>query len=67
MMTEGYNQQDGGPQTQPDAGENVPDPRGARPAVVGERDTQEGMAGQGLGQISGDENAPSVEERTEKA
>ncbi len=52
-MTERYNQQDGGPATQPDSGEIVTDPNGARPATVGERRTEEGVAGQGLGQISG--------------
>ena len=54
-MPEKYNQQDGGPQIQPDSNENVSDPNEARPATVGERSTQEGMAGQGLGQISHEE------------
>lgn len=53
-MTERYNQQDGGEATQPDSGETVSDAPGARPAMVGERETQEGMAGQGLGQMSGE-------------
>ena len=52
-MTERYNQQDGGPATQPDSGEIVTVPEGSRPATVGERSTGQGMAGQGLGQISG--------------
>ncbi len=57
-MTEKYNQQDGRPQTQPDSNETVSDPKGARSAVIGERSTQEGVAGQGLGQISGEKNEP---------
>lgn len=56
-MTEQYNQQDGGPATQPDAGEIVSDPNEARPATTGERNTEAGVAGQGLGQMSGDESA----------
>ncbi|MDQ3687953.1 MAG: hypothetical protein M3430_20440 [Acidobacteriota bacterium] len=52
-MAERYNQQDGGPTTQPDSGEIVSDSHDARPATVGERSTEEGVAGQGLGQISG--------------
>ncbi len=52
-MTERYNQQDGGPATQPGSGQIVTDREGARPATVGERSTEQGVAGQGLGQISG--------------
>jgi hypothetical protein len=52
-MTERYNQQDGGPATQPDSGEIVTDAEDARPATVGERSTEQGVAGQGLGQITG--------------
>ncbi len=52
-MDERYNQQDGGPATQPDSGEIVTVPEGSRPATVGERSTEQGVAGQGLGQISG--------------
>ncbi len=51
-MTEQYNQQDGGPAISPDSGEIVSDPNGDHPAVVGERSTVEGRAGQGLGQMS---------------
>jgi hypothetical protein len=50
-VTEKYNQQDGSPDPQPDSGEAVSDPKGARPAVVGERSTEEGVGGQGLGQM----------------
>ncbi len=54
-MADKYNQQDGGPATQPDAGENVSAPEEARPATIGERNTEAGVAGQGLGQMSGNE------------
>jgi hypothetical protein len=50
-MTEEYRKQDGGPVTQTDPEQNVSDPKKARPATVGERSTEEGMAGQGLGQM----------------
>ncbi|HEV2911725.1 MAG TPA: hypothetical protein VGX92_00295 [Pyrinomonadaceae bacterium] len=50
-MTEQYNQQDGAPETETDSEQTRSDPNRARPAVVGERSTQEGMAGQGLGQM----------------
>jgi hypothetical protein len=50
-MTEEYRKQDGGPVTQPDAEQNVSDPNHSRPATVGERSTEEGVAGQGLGQM----------------
>lgn len=52
-MAERYNQQDGAPQTQPDSGETVSDPNEAHPATIGERSTEEGVAGQGLGQMPG--------------
>jgi hypothetical protein len=54
-MTERYDQQDGSPNPRPDSGEAVSDPNNARPAVIGERSTQENMAGQGLGQYKGAE------------
>jgi hypothetical protein len=50
-VSEKYDQQDGAPQTQPDSGETVNDPKGARPATIGERSTEDNVAGQGLGQI----------------
>ena len=50
-MTDEFRKQDGGPVTQPDAEQNVSDPNHARPAAVGERSTEEGVAGQGLGQM----------------
>ena len=57
-MTERYDRQDGAPQTEPDKGENVSDPNEAHPATTGERSTEEKVAGQGLGQYSGDEGKP---------
>ena len=54
-MAEKYNQQDGGPSAQPDAGENVSAADEAHPATIGERNTEAGVAGQGLGQMSGSE------------
>ena len=66
-MAEKYNQQDGGPNPHPDSNEVVTDPNNARPATVGERSTQENMAGQGLGQMSGpeDEQQPTGLRRPE--
>jgi hypothetical protein len=61
-MTERYNQQDGAPETEPDSDQTVTDHNQARPAVVGERSTQEGMAGQGLGQMPDDESKPKSSE-----
>jgi hypothetical protein len=61
-MTERYNQQDGAPETDRDSDQTVTDPNQARPAVVGERSTQEGMAGQGLGQMPDDEGKPKSSE-----
>ena len=58
-MAEQYNQQDGGAATQPDSNEVVSDPNNARPATIGERKTEPGTAGQGLGQIAGGERADS--------
>jgi hypothetical protein len=55
-MSEKYNQQDGSPNPRPDSGEAVPDPNNARPAVVGERSTQENIGGQGLGQYKDKED-----------
>ena len=54
-MSERYDQQDGAPQTQPDSGETVEDPSGARPATIGERSTEDKVAGQGLGQMKNDD------------
>jgi len=55
-MAEEYRKQDGGPVTQTEPEQNVSDPNHSRPAAVGERGTQEGMAGQGLGQMPDDES-----------
>jgi hypothetical protein len=57
-MTEQYNKQDGSPEKDSDQTVSVPDD--ARPATVGERSTQENMAGQGLGQMP-DEDAEKRE------
>jgi len=55
-MTERYNQQDGAPEkTETDSDQTRSDPKHEREAVVGERSTQEGMAGQGLGQMTDSE------------
>jgi hypothetical protein len=51
-VSEQYDQQDGAPQTQPDSGETVKDETGAHPATIGERSTEENVAGQGLGQLN---------------
>jgi hypothetical protein len=54
-LGERYNQQDGAPETRPDSGETVKDSAENRTATVGERSTEEKVAGQGLGQMSGEE------------
>jgi hypothetical protein len=51
-MTEKYDQQDRAPNPRPDSGEAVSDPNNAHPATIGERKTEEDMAGQGLGQLN---------------
>ena len=57
-MAERYDRQDGSPDPRPDSGEAVSDPNNAHPAVIGERSTQENMAGQGLGQYKGEDSKP---------
>lgn len=57
-MAERYDQQDGAPQTQPDSGETVSDSNKAHPATIGERSTEEGVAGQGLGQMPESKDRP---------
>ena len=62
-MTKEYDQQDGAPQTRPDSNETVKESAGARPATIGERSTEENVAGQGLGQMSegeADHRAPGT-------
>lgn len=54
-MSERYNRQDGAPETRPDSGEAVKDSDQNPTATVGERSTEEKVAGQGLGQMSGEE------------
>lgn len=54
-MSERYDQQDGAPQTQPDSGETVRDSGGAPSAAIGERSTEDKVAGQGLGQMKNDD------------
>lgn len=64
-MSERYNQQDGAPSDRPDSNENVEDRNNARPATVGERSTEEKVAGQGLGQMKDGEirhRAPEAED-----
>ncbi len=54
-MSERYDQQDGAPTTRPDSNETVKDDAGARPATIGERSTEDKVAGQGLGQMKNEE------------
>lgn len=54
-MSERYNQQDGAPEIRPDSQETVRDKNQNRPATVGERSTEDKVAGQGLGQMSDEE------------
>ncbi|HKS26248.1 MAG TPA: hypothetical protein VJS44_00440 [Pyrinomonadaceae bacterium] len=54
-MSERYDQQEGAPQERPDSGETVNDSAGARPATIGERSTEDKVAGQGLGQMKNDD------------
>jgi hypothetical protein len=51
FVEERYNQQDGAPETRPDSAETVTDRNNARPATIGERSTEDKVAGQGLGQM----------------
>ncbi len=63
-MSEKYNQQDGAPQERPDSGETAKERDGERSATVGERSTEENVAGQGLGQMKEGETerrAPGAE------
>lgn len=55
-MSERYDQQDGAPETRPDSGETVRDKNSNRPATIGERSTEDKVAGQGLGQMTGEED-----------
>jgi hypothetical protein len=50
-LSERYNQQDGAPEMRPDSAETVKDLNDARPATIGERSTEDNVAGQGLGQM----------------
>lgn len=64
-MSEKYDQQDGAPQTRPDSGETVNDQSGARPAAIGERSTEDKVAGQGLGQLKDEDiehRAPKMQD-----
>ncbi len=64
-MSERYDQQDGAPQTRPDSNETVRDGNDARPATIGERSTEDKVAGQGLGQMKDGETghrAPGSED-----
>ena len=51
FVSEKYDQQDGAPQTRPDSGETVKERNDERTATVGERSTEDKVAGQGLGQM----------------
>lgn len=64
-MSERYDQQDGAPSERPDSNENIVDNKGARPATIGERSTEDKVAGQGLGQMKDGEirhRAPGAED-----
>ncbi len=64
-MSERYDQQDGAPAERPDSNENVKDSNNARPATIGERSTEDKVAGQGLGQMNEGETqhrAPGVKD-----
>jgi hypothetical protein len=50
-VSERYDQQDGAPQTKPDSNETVKDSNDERTATIGERSTEDKVAGQGLGQM----------------
>ena len=51
-MSERYDQQDGAPaEDRPDSNETVTARKGSRPATIGERSTEDKVAGQGLGQM----------------
>lgn len=65
-MSEKYDQQDGSPNPRPDSGEAVSDPNHARPAMIGERSTEDSVGGQGLGQYKGEENKPDKGENDVK-
>lgn len=64
-MSERYDRQDGAPEVRPDSGETAKDEEGARSATIGERSTEDKVAGQGLGQMKEGEaehRAPGVKE-----
>lgn len=56
-MTEGYNQEDGSPNPRPDSSAAIFDEKKDNATAVGERHTQENMAGQGTGQNKDDDEA----------
>jgi hypothetical protein len=66
-VSEQYDQQDGAPQTQPDSGETVKDSAGGRSATIGERSTEDKVAGQGLGQMKNDDIEHRAPEMPDKA
>ena len=51
-MNDKYDQQDGAPHPRPDSGEAASAPGEERDAFVNERGIEEGLAGQGLGQLN---------------
>ncbi len=56
-MAEGYNREDGSPNPRRDSSAAVFDEGKDNAAAVGERNTQENMAGQGTGQNKNDDEA----------
>jgi hypothetical protein len=54
-MAEGYNREDGSPNPRPDSSASVFDEKKDNATAVGERQTQENMAGQGTGQNKNDD------------
>ncbi len=59
-MAKKYDQQDGAPNARSDSNETISDSDNAHPAAIGERSTQENMAGQGLGQNKGEKDEQRV-------
>lgn len=51
-MSDKYDRQDGAPHPRPDSAEAASTPGEERPAFVDEEGIEEGLAGQGLGQLN---------------
>lgn len=54
-MSERYDRQDGAPALRPDSNETVKDETGGSAATIGERSTEDKVAGQGLGQMKNED------------